>query len=331
MNVRKSRLARLVVVTVVASLPVLGMAGVASAKKTLASTCAKHPNRAKCQTGGSTGGGKGGSGPNIIVTVDPNGTSNPLFEVGQSEVYAVVQVETLANFSGDEVTISSNQLLNSCTTVNWDSIATGSDVTTTGGSVTVYLDNEGNATVIVQGLDCAPGTDLVEADLAVAPFYTATQVVTVNPPGVTPPGVFGEPQTSGNAEEVESGDTPNSGDSDIYAVFFVEENPVYAEQPVEIGSTQLEDRCQTGWIWIASNQGIAPSPSAKVAYTSPVYNTSPPGTTPTTFLDDDGNAAFIFKGTSCAAGPSTVVADVLAGTHDTFTTTFTVLPPQVTV
>jgi hypothetical protein len=307
MNVRRS-FVRIAALTVVTAMPLLGMAGVASAK-------AHHHH---------TGAGKGGPPANIIVTVQPNGPNNPLFEVGQSEVYAVVQVETLPNFADDQVTISSQQLASSCSKVLFDSFASGSD-NLQANSITVYLDNEGNATVILAGKECAPGTDLVEADLAVAPYYTATTVVTVNPPTVTPPGVFGEPQTNGTAEEVETGDTAYSGDSDIYAVFFVEENPVYAEQKVEIGSVQLEDRCQTGWEWYPSNKGVAPTSN----YSGPVSKGS--STPPSTSLDDDGNAAFVFKGTSCAAGTSVVVADVLAGTHDTFTTTFTVEPPAPTI
>jgi hypothetical protein len=309
MNVRRS-FVRVTALTVVMAMPLLGMAGVASAK------AHKH----------HSGGGKGGPPANIVVTVQPNGPNNPLFEVGESEVYAVVQVETLPNFADDEVSISSQQLVSSCKWVGFDTIASGRDQTSN-DTINVYLDNEGNATVIVSGKECAPGTDLVEADLAVAPYYTATTELTINPPTVTPPGVFGEPQTNGVAQEVETGDTQNSGDSDIYAVFFVEENPVYAEQQVDIGSSQLEDRCQTGWTWIPSNWDTPGAPGT----TKSGQVTSPSTTVPSTVLDDDGNAAFVFKGTSCAAGPSVVVADVLAGTHDTFTTTFTVEPPAPTI
>jgi hypothetical protein len=39
---------------------------------------------------------------------------------------------------------------------------------------------------------------------------------------------------------------------------------------------------------------------------------------------------FVFKGPSCAAGTSTVTADVDAGTHPTYSTTFTVSPPVQT-
>jgi hypothetical protein len=85
-------------------------------------------------------------------------------------------------------------------------------------------------------------------------------------------------------------------------VFYVETNPVYAEQPVEINSAQLQDRCGLGFTW----------------------TTELGGTTSST-LDDDGNAVFVFFGSSCAAGPSEVIADVEAGTHPTYTTTFNIV------
>jgi hypothetical protein len=51
----------------------------------------------------------------------------------------------------------------------------------------------------------------------------------------------------------------------------------------------------------------------------------------TTLLDDDGNAVFAFKGISCAAGDSTVIADVEAGTHDTYYMTYTITAPEPTI
>ena len=113
MNVRHRRLARLVALTVVVSMPLLGMAGVASAKTSKAGpNCVKHPNRAKCLTRWR-GHRRGTGGPpvQITVTVDPN----PLVETGQSEIHAVIQVETLPSFAGDAVNIdSSSQLVASC-------------------------------------------------------------------------------------------------------------------------------------------------------------------------------------------------------------------------
>jgi hypothetical protein len=57
---------------------------------------------------------------------------------------------------------------------------------------------------------------------------------------------------------------------------------------------------------------------------------SPSTNLPTTTIDNDGNAVFVFEGTSCAAGSSVVIADVLAGTNPTYTTSFTVVAPAVT-
>jgi hypothetical protein len=195
----------------------------------------------------------------------------------------------------------------------------------------VVLDNDGNATVFVDSEDCAPGTSVVEADLEVAPFYTALTTLVVLPPAVTPEGLTGYPQIGGVAQEVETGDTSLSGDSNVYAVFYVETNPVYAEQQVEISSAQLEGRCIRSWVWASGNQDgvgvntVTPNP---VITQRGGVNT---GAKVNTWLDDDGNAIFIFGGVSCAAGSSEVIADVLAGTHQTYVSEFTVDPPAPTI
>jgi ribosomal protein L31 len=89
-------------------------------------------------------------------------------------------------------------------------------------------------------------------------------------------------------------------------VFYVETSPVYAEQPVEISSPELQSRCGT-------------------------FSTFATPTGLTTTLDDDGNAVFLFLGSSCAAGSSVVTADVEAGSHPTYTTTFNIVAPQPTI
>ncbi|HXQ61463.1 MAG TPA: hypothetical protein VN796_03965 [Acidimicrobiales bacterium] len=308
MNVRHSRLARLVALTVVVSMPLLGMAGIASAKAA-GPNCKLHPHWAKCVTGG--GGGTGGPPPNIIVTIAPN----PLIETGTSEVHAIVQVETSPAFAGDPVFIYSQQLVNSClqNSVIFYSSASGELSRPSWGSITAILDDDGNATVELAGNDCAPGSSVLEADLVKAPYYTATTILVANPPVPTAAGLTGYPNP-----EVETGDTnggPNgpSGNSDVYAVFYVEDNPVYAESEVMISSAQLSNRCGEGSRWTGGNIDTVDNTGA------------------TTLLDDDGNAVFIFEGISCAAGPSTVIADVNAGTHDTFTTVYTVNPPVPTI
>ena len=175
----------------------------------------------------------------------------------------------------------------------------------------MVLDDDGNVTVVVDGTDCAAGTDLIEADMTGAPYLTATTSLVVLPPQVTTTGVAAYPST-----EVETGNSPASGNSDVYTVFYVETDPTYAEQPVTITSPELENRCGQGWRW---------EPGTGTAIDQASGTTVATGT-----LDNDGNAVFVFKGASCAAGTSTVTADVDAGTHPTYTTTFTVGPPVVT-
>jgi hypothetical protein len=121
-----------------------------------------------------------------------------------------------------------------------------------------------------------------------------------------------------------------SGNSDVYAVFYVETDPVYAEQTVEISSAQLEGRCGQGWSWQPGN-GVA-----GLGYTGPISSPPDPlgpntGILPATSLDDDGNAVFVFEGESCAAGDSQVIADVLAGSHPTYTFDYTIDPPAPTI
>ncbi|HTT87468.1 MAG TPA: hypothetical protein VMF60_08885, partial [Acidimicrobiales bacterium] len=127
--------------------------------------------------------------------------------------------------------------------------------------------------------------------------------LTANPPAVTPVGVSGLPNP-----EVETGDTAASGTSDVYAVFYVETDPTYDAQTVEIDSAQLLARCAQGISW-TSNQGTSTAATA------------------TAGLDGDGNAVFVFIGGSCASGASQVTADVLAGTKPTYTTSYTIQPP----
>jgi len=313
MNIRRRTL-RIVAMAMVVSLPLLGLSGVASAKAKAAKGCHKTHT---CKSGGAgtTGSGTGADPAPIAVQIDPN----PLVETGQSYVLGIVQVETSPSFAGDTVDISSSQLQSACLEgAYFAGIVAG------GPTATVTLDDDGNATVYFYGYDCAPGPSVVEADLTVAPYYTALATLDALPPVVTTPGVTGFPTTSGTVSggEVETGDTSFPGDgSYVYGVFYVETDPVYAEQTVEISSPELQDRCGTYWSFDSFSAGSA---GRGTTFTSP-------NTTATAILDDDGNAVFLFEGASCAAGSSVVTADVEAGTHPTYTTTFDVLPPQPTI
>jgi hypothetical protein len=311
MSIRHSRLARLVALTVVVSMPLIGMAGVASAKVKAAPNCVKHPHRAACKAGG--GGGTGGTGgatpPNIIVTVAPD----PVQEVGTSEIDAVVQVEALDVFANQTVDISSQQLFLDCLSLTWRSSASGttSAIIGTGAGVTgVLLDNDGNATVELQGEDCAPGPNLIEADLGKAPYTTAQATLTALPPEQTTfPTITAAPNP-----EVETGDNaPGNAESQVYVNFLIEENPVYAEQTVDVTSAQLTNRCELGTTLWSSTGGTTIGTTGVSA-----------------ILDNDGNADVTFEGISCASGPSLVDAELVGGTHDTFTTTFTISPPGLT-
>jgi hypothetical protein len=318
MSIRHRRIARLVALTVVVSMPLLGMAGVASATKVKASTrfCVKHPHHKVCKakSGGGGTGGTGGPPPNIIVSVSPS----PVQEVGTSEIDAVVQVEALDIFAGQKVDISSQQLSLDCLTLAWKSSAAGtpSAVIGTGAGVTgVTLDNEGNATVELQGEDCAPGPNLVEADLHAAPYTTAQATLTATPPGVTKePLITGAPNP-----EVETGDGgPGDAESQVYANFLIEESPVYAEQIVEVTSNQLTNRCEPGKTLWSSTPGLGGG--GALIGTIGV----------TAVLDNDGNAVVTFEGISCAAGQSEVDAELVGGTKDSFSTQYVISPPAQT-
>jgi hypothetical protein len=201
---------------VVISLPLLGMSGVASAKA--AKGCHKT-HSCKSVGGGTSGSGTGADPAPITVQIDPN----PLVETGQSDVVATVQVETSPSFAGDEVDISSSQLLAACQ----GDVAFESLQGTGGTSIEVTLDDDGNVTVLVQGIDCAPGPSVFDASLAVAPYDTALGTLVANPPVVTAAGVFGYPTTSGTVStgEVETGDTAGLGLSTTPVTLFSSSTP----------------------------------------------------------------------------------------------------------
>jgi hypothetical protein len=289
------------------------MAGIASAAKVKAApNCAKHPHKKACAAGGGATGGTG-TAPNIIVSVAPNSVQ----EVGTSEVDAIVQVSAQTIFANQTVDISSQQLFLDCLTLDWFSSAgnipselIGRDVA---GVTGVILDNDGNATVEIQGEDCAPGKDLVEADLAAAPYTTATATLTALPPGTTPePSITAFPNP-----EVETGDgAPGNAESQVYTEFLIEENPVYAEQTVDVTSAQLTNRCEPGKTLWSSTPGVGGGGTL-------IGNDGV-----TAVLDNDGNAVVTFEGISCAAGASLVDAELVGGTGDSFITNFVINPPS---
>ena len=308
-------LLRLLTVAAIVSVSLVGTTAVASAKA--------HRHR-------HHGSGNGAPSAPMMIQVDPD----PLVEIGSSAIDVVIQVETSPAFAGDTVDITSSQLDATCSDFTGFIFNTNGlllSETLSPLLIPLVLDNEGNATIDVAGGDCAPGSDVIEASMTTVPYYTAVTTLVVTPPAVTAPGVFGFPTSSGTVSggEVETGDggisSPSvlAADSNVFAVFYVETDPVYAEQNVTVSWSQLADRCATSNSYAFVNQGFLAS------------NQSSPGagseTSATLPIDDDGNVAVIFVGSSCAAGSSVITADVDAGTRPTYVTTFNILPPQPTI
>jgi hypothetical protein len=312
---RHRRSLRLVALAVVVFLPLFGTSGVASAKAKAG--CHKTHS---CRGGGGSATGGATPGP-MTIQIDPD----PLVETSSSAIAVVIQVETSPSLAGATVDVTSSQLEATCSEFT-GVVQTGStmgsylyDAFLSPLVVPLVLDDDGNAAFALFGQECSPGSSIVEASLTTAPYYTAVATLTAEPPAVTPAGVFGFPSSSGAV----TGGEVETGSSTIYAVFYIETDPVYAEQTAELSATQLADRCQTVNAWTGFPSG------GLVIYATVGYNglyTSFPVP-----IDDDGNAVVIFAGSDCAAGSSVVTADVLAGTHPTYTTTFNVLPPQPTI
>jgi hypothetical protein len=258
--------------------------------------------------------------PQISVTCSPN----PLVETATSNVLAICQVESNPSNAGTPVTISSTQLASRCATTLYHTIISGGIPR----AITLPLDNDGNALVAITATDCAPGSALVTADLDGPPFSTAVTKLVIEPPQVTAPGVKGFP-----ANEVEVGDntfavgTSANTASEVEIVFYIETNPVYAEQSASITSDQLTERCLQGFIWQSSD---GTSGGGSTGFHLATFGTAGAVLVPDTGIDNDGNVAVLFQGASCAAGKSTVIAEI-GGGGPTYSTQFNILPPAVTI
>jgi hypothetical protein len=304
---------RVVAIFAAATLPIAGLTASADAKKP-----------------------KPKATPQIMITCSPN----PVIETGQSIVQTVCQVESVASNAGSSVTISSTQLEARCPGPPIAFFAT-LDPGTPETSITLALDNDGNATVVVTGINCAPGTALIDASLDAPPFSTAITKLVMEPPQVTPPGLKAFPNP-----EVEVGDIPiptiaapnnaaNSA-SEAYFIFYVETSPTWAEQNAELSSDQFTERCGAG-VELANLAGILDGTVGPAGTVTFFKNFVPGATTLGSTghvivgpIDNDGNTVFAFAGGSCAAGKSTAIAEILNG-GPTYSTIFNILPPAVTI
>jgi hypothetical protein len=243
--------------------------------------------------------------PTCVVSAYPYRFVETGLGAGTSSVTFIIAVECKPVYSEQYVELQTPQLNNICHgTLKWYSATSQGGA---GESYRVSLDDDGNATVAVSGgPSCAASSALIEADLTVAPFTTATVKVKIAPPVTTKKGLFAFP-----AREVEDATT-----SSVVAIFYAEFPSVYAESTVEISDAQLFDRCGGRIVW------FGPDLSFLVANTKSV----------TTTLDNNGNAFVVaLAGPSCASGRTLAEADLVGPPYTTLTTKFTVLSPRVTV
>jgi hypothetical protein len=240
-----------------------------------------------------------------IETVSP-----PPPPPGPPNVTDVIQVETSPLFDGKTVIISSPQLAAACAGLTFETLQGGSvsAPTVSPDLISVVLDADGNVTVVLDGYNCPPGKYTVVATMAGTTIVARTTLI-INPPQMTfPDQVVGYP-----ANEVETGNTLASGNSDVYTVFSVETSPGYAERTARISSPELLKNCGEGSRWESNS------------HSSPFVNSQ----SATGIIDDDGNVDFVFKGASCAAGSWKVNVHV-NGTGTSYTTWYSIDPPAVT-
>ena len=236
----------------------------------------------------------------IVITVSPD----TLVETGQAEVHAVIEVRASPSYAGVVVNLESLQLQKACGgRITFQYLPDGN--TESAGAdnqINVTLDSDGNATVAVSGTYCVPGHSVVKAKLMTHPSHVAKTTLTFGPPAVTTPGLTVSP-----SGEVETGE-----DAAVYAVFTFETNSASAGQKVAISSAELESSCRA-WVWDPGNGGSTNRGSGVSNYA------------PSTTLDSDGNAVFVFAGVYCTSGTSTVTAVAGSTSH---TTAFSIVVPQ---
>ena len=164
----------------------------------------------------------------------------------------------------------------------------------------------------VGGPSCAAGESLISAHLESAPYTTATTGFTVLPPRPTPPGVFATPESKVEGEDY----------SDVATIVQVEFPPVFAEEPVNVQRLAAATRAATTR---RTSNGSCDGPTR-------VHPLDPAGERRLhVYLDNDGNAFVVLVGnSSCAAGTSLIEASLENAPYTTYTTEFTIEPPQPT-
>ncbi|HTQ68538.1 MAG TPA: hypothetical protein VMI13_07580 [Solirubrobacteraceae bacterium] len=253
----------------------------------------------------------GGGDPGVcVVHALPSSFMDQGEFTNASSVADIVEVECEEVYAEKTVRISANELYSRCDQRLYWRTPYGHEESAfkTGPSFQVELDNDGNATaIVIGGPSCAAGESLIAAHLEVAPFSTATTAFTVLPPRPTEPGVFATPESKVEGELY----------SDVATIVQVEFPPVFAEEPVNVNSNEFFSRCHNN-----------PKTEAIVMWNGKpfVFRSLEEGTL---YLDNDGNAfAVLIGNSSCAAGTSTIEASLENAPYTTYTTEFTIEPPQ---
>ena len=234
-----------------------------------------------------------------------------------SSVADIIEVECEEVYAEKYVRISANELYNRCDgrlywrtpygeesqPAEWNEYSEP--------SFSVELDNDGNATaIVIGGPSCAAGESLIAAHLESPPYTTVVTNFDVLPPRPTKPGVYATPETKVEGEVY----------SDVATIVQVEFSPVFAEEPVNIDFAQLEARCK-----------VCPYTEAIVMGYNGYPYTAEKVSDVTVNLDNDGNAFVVLVGNaSCAAGTSLIEASLEEAPYTTYTTDFTIEPPQPT-
>jgi hypothetical protein len=175
----------------------------------------------------------------------------------------------------------------------------------TGRSVVVTLDADGNATaLLIAGPKCQAGESLITVHQLDEPFESFTTPYTVLPPNDTEEGVFALP-----GSQIEDAESSAAG-SVIEAEF-----PGQSESKVRFGSPELLARCRVAphLHWITEDR-------SETTDSSEVNGLE---------LDNNGNIFVLAIGdASCFPGASLIEADLESKPFTTLTTDFTILSPK---
>jgi hypothetical protein len=262
----------------------------------------------------------GNGSPSLVAKGTCEVTSLPSF-MAQGEfseeatVGDVIEVscDPFTYSAGATVTVTASQLYSRCHEITWyQPNVEGYPYTSTGRSVTLKLDVDGNANVgLIAGPHCMVGESLITVDENESPYETYTTDFNVVPTENTTQSLKLLPESQVEDDQ-----------SSAVVTIAQAEFSKASEDRVRIGAGQLYDRCKDG---------------EKIVYVKENRETSAdsPEDLDAIKLDDNGNGFVLLEGTdSCAEGPSVFEADLEESPYTTIpgpgepNPTFTVEAPK---